>query len=472
MRRKDPRAGLGVGLTWRFATAAMVAFVLVGLILTVTVGREVVDREVRDGELRAETIARSMMGLYIAEGGSLTPASGDRLAGLNALMRLSVLRWPVVRLKVWRDDGTVLFSDDPALIGRRYPLEAELGEAFRSTRTVSDVTDLTESENVDERPLASKLLETYVPQDFSGQDDGGAPRVVVEVYQDYSSIQSQANRVRGTIGVLLLIGLGVLYVLMLPIVRRVSRTLIEQNATLSAQRARLEEVLDEERDTAADRRRLLDRSFRSDEEERRRIATELHDGPLHDLAIIGVTLDRVHVRLDQDDPASARPLLEGAQQELSDSIQDLRSLMRGLRPPALDERGLEAAIADHADALMNESGVEYELVSTIGSRPEPVIEGVLYRVAQEAVANVSLHAHAKHARLSLERRNGSVLFEMRDDGEGFDPHEIAGMTLEGRFGLTTMRERVEMVGGSLEIDSTPGGGTLLRATLPCSAVEP
>jgi len=224
-----------------------------------------------------------------------------------------------------------------------------------------------------------------------------------------------------------------------------------------------------EQDALADRRRLLDEMFRTDEEDRRRVANELHDGPLHCLAIMGVTLERVRLRLDEGDPTSARSLLEGVQSDLSESIQDLRALMRGLRPPALDERGLDAAITDHADAMMEDGGVRYEFSSTIDHRLDPAVEGVLYRVAQEAVTNVARHARAEHAWISLEQRNGNVCFEVRDDGQGFDPLTADAMTRDGRFGLMTMRERVEMLGGSLQIDSSPGRGTRLRATLPSGA---
>lgn len=464
MNRGAPGEKVVHRLTLRFASTTMLAFLLVGAVLGITLMHQIVDREVAEGELRAEAIARSVMALYLAEGTSLDPASGARLDALDSLLKPPLLEWPVVRLKVWRADGVILFSDDHALIGRRFPMEEELRDAFVLQRPVSEVTDLQEAENVDERPIATKLLETYVPRgSVDGAVDTRGP--LVELYQDYASVQSQAYRVLGTMGVLLLFGLGGLYALLLPIMRRVSRTLTTQNAELEAQAKRLEDLLVDERDATADRRRLLDGLFRSEEEDRRRIAAMLHDGPLHGLSIVGMTLNRVCARIEKGDAGAARPLLDDAQGRLSAGIDELRSMMRGLRPPALDERGLEAAIADQADVVMRGGGVEYELVSTLETRPESVVEGVVYRVAQEAMTNVTRHAHATHAWLSLRERDGSLEFEMRDDGDGFDPAAV-NTARDGGLGLMAMRERVEMAGGSLEIDSAPSEGTHVRATLP------
>jgi signal transduction histidine kinase len=98
-------------------------------------------------------------------------------------------------------------------------------------------------------------------------------------------------------------------------------------------------------------------------------------------------------------------------------------------------------------------------------RLAPAQEIVLYRVAQEAVANVLKHAQADHAWLTLQERGGRVLLEIRDDGVGFDPFRVLD-GLNGHFGILGMRERVEMAGGSWELDSVAGGGTVIRATLP------
>jgi signal transduction histidine kinase len=138
--------------------------------------------------------------------------------------------------------------------------------------------------------------------------------------------------------------------------------------------------------------------------------------------------------------------------------------MTQLRPPILDERGLEAALRDHLISTENGVQLQVSVEASLLKRLAPAQEIILYRVAQEAVGNVLKHARAEHAWLTLQERNGQVLLEIRDDGIGFDPLLIPHSS--GHFGILGMRERVEMAGGSWKLQSVPGGGTLVRASLP------
>jgi signal transduction histidine kinase len=215
-----------------------------------------------------------------------------------------------------------------------------------------------------------------------------------------------------------------------------------------------------------ERKHLLDRTMRGAEEERTRIATELHDGPIQRLTAVGYQLEEASLTLSGGNPAYVDELLSGAQRNLHAEINELRGLMATLRPPVLDELGLGLALADQLDSFERRTGIMCFLDSDRETRLEPEIETVLYRVAQEALINVAKHSRAHHVWVYLRADDDRADMQVRDDGIGFDPASVNGLTGRGHFGLAGMRERVEMAGGRYRVLSSPGGGTAIRVRLP------
>lgn len=224
------------------------------------------------------------------------------------------------------------------------------------------------------------------------------------------------------------------------------------------------EVEEAIRKLQVERGQLLDRTVQATEQERKRIAVELHDGPVQRLTALDLKLTWIGGEVERGDTEVVDRLQE-VQSLLREQIHQLRLMMTELRPPILDERGLEAALRDHL--ITTENGVELEVSveASLLKRLAPAQEIILYRVAQEAVANVLKHAQAEHAWLTLQERSGQVLLEIRDDGIGFDPL-LVPPTRNGHFGILGMRERIELAGGTWDLHSVPGGGTLIRASLP------
>jgi signal transduction histidine kinase len=219
----------------------------------------------------------------------------------------------------------------------------------------------------------------------------------------------------------------------------------------------------------AERRHLLDQTMHAAEQERTRIAVELHDGPIQRLSVLSYDLERARQRVLGNPAAVAR--LEHAQAELSAEVQGLRELMMSLRPPALDEVGLEAALRDQVGAFNRHSGVECEVRVALARRLDGELETIVYRVAQEALLNVTRHAQAKRLWLELEGQGDRVHLCIRDDGVGFDPMGGSELVRDGHFGLVAMRERVEMAGGRFQLESRPGAGVVVKASfdLPTAA---
>ncbi|MBI5497116.1 MAG: sensor histidine kinase [Deltaproteobacteria bacterium] len=206
---------------------------------------------------------------------------------------------------------------------------------------------------------------------------------------------------------------------------------------------------------------LLQRAIDSQEEERKRVARDLHDG-------LGQSLSALLLELPARAGADA-PALEARVRGLMD---DVRRMAWDLRPSLLDDYGLTSALERYVEDVSRRSGlaIHFQAAAETGrgtARLAPGVETVLFRVAQEALHNVVRHAGAQHASVVLVRRDGQVLLLVEDDGRGFDPD--AARRSAGSLGLLGMEERLALVGGVLTVDSVAGRGTTVRASIPVPA---
>jgi len=201
--------------------------------------------------------------------------------------------------------------------------------------------------------------------------------------------------------------------------------------------------------------------WRVQEDERRRIARELHDGVGQNLTALKHRLAQLGDALPAGDPA--RQHLEAALSLCTGTLEDTRSLSRLLRPPILDDLGLEPALRWLVRSQAEASGLDI----TLDLPPLPPLDGelqtLLFRVAQEALHNVAKHAQAHGVVVRVSVRDGQAQLQVVDDGRGFD---VASALHAGGSGLAGMRERLRLYDGRLELHSAPGEGTRVRATVP------
>jgi signal transduction histidine kinase len=207
----------------------------------------------------------------------------------------------------------------------------------------------------------------------------------------------------------------------------------------------------QERALAASRARVIEAA----DKERRRVGRDLHDGAQQRLLAVSNLLRVSRMKLAEDDPAAE--LVARAEAELAEAHAELRKLARGLHPVALRERGLGQALA----SLCNASEVPIEVDVWEGELPLPVARGA-YFVAAEALANAARYADASKIHLRIAPAGEALAVEVRDDGVG-------GADPANGTGLMGLLDRVEVLGGTLTVDSPAGGGTLVRATLPLSS---
>lgn len=221
-------------------------------------------------------------------------------------------------------------------------------------------------------------------------------------------------------------------------------------------------MLDELVAVHAELRALSAGIINAQEEERRRISRELHD----DTAQALTSLLLYAKALEQGDaPPAVREALAELREEVARSLEGVRRLARELRPSALDDLGLVAALEGYTQEFARRTGLAVTFEPACGGdRLPPRVELVLYRIAQEALTNAAKHSGATRVAISLVREPGAVSLGVRDDGRGFDPSRIS--SAGGGMGLISMRERAELAGGVLTITSVPGAGTTVSARIP------
>src|SRR4029077_1320869 len=212
--------------------------------------------------------------------------------------------------------------------------------------------------------------------------------------------------------------------------------------------------------------RLSGQLLRLQDQERRRIARDLHDSTGQDLVALATTLSELHASI----PSSSRKLRKLASQcqGLADRcIREVRTLSYLLHPPMLDEAGLEDAIRHYAGGCTERTGIEVELeISRHLGRMKPDAEMALFRVVQESLTNIQRHSGSPQAKIRIERDQGKITLEVSDKGSGISGNLRRGELFFGfGVGIPSMHERVKLIGGRLDIDSS-SGGTTVRVTIP------
>jgi PAS domain S-box-containing protein len=220
----------------------------------------------------------------------------------------------------------------------------------------------------------------------------------------------------------------------------------------------------------AERRRLLGRLYQVQEGQDRRLAADLHDGHLQGMAAVGFKVEQTRLRLGAAGAPGVHELLQQVAEDLTAEICGLRRTIERLRPLVLDEQGLEAALWEEAKGARERGGlVACDVTSGLGGqRLDPAVETALFRVAQQALANVVDHAGARHALIGLAGGGDGVTLWVEDDGRGFDRSHVQVLGVAPSFGLIVMRERVEALGGRFRVRTAPGSGTRVEAFVPHS----
>jgi len=225
------------------------------------------------------------------------------------------------------------------------------------------------------------------------------------------------------------------------------------------------------RQKAEERGELLERLLAAQEDERKRVAQELHDELGQGLSSMALSVE-IAQRMAERDPKTAAKHLDQTRALIAEASDRMYDLILGLRPSALDDLGLVAALQAHAKRTLEPAGTVFEIETQgLAGRLPPQVETVLFRIFQEALTNILRHAKARHVVLRLARKDGAVEGEIHDDGIGFEQDALGSDAGKGRgLGLSGMRERAAYCGGEVEIKSRLGEGTAVRVRIPIHEV--
>jgi len=396
-----------------------------------------------EAQRSAEEIAR-VQGLGIVQPVLTDPLLQGDSAAVNAMdrvVRARLLDARTVRVKIWDSSGRIAYSDESRLIGQRYPLGANERAALQSNQVDSDLSDLTRPENQFERPFG-QLLEVYLPL----QTPSGT-RVLFETYQEFASVQAQQARMMLEFGPVLVVGLLLLLLIEVPLAWSMAR--------------RLEMA-------GVEREALLTRAVEASEVERRKIASDLHDGVVQRLVGTGMSLGAASRSAEQGESGGADSLtakvLQRSANELREAVRELRTLIVKIAPTGLTGETLSDALTDLVEP-MRTSGIETE-VRFGECRLDPDQAKLMFRVAQEALRNVARHSGAKHVRVEVATLPTGRMLTVFDDGRGFEPDALASSRREGHVGLTLLKSLAQDGGAQLRVVSSPENGTLVEMTLP------
>ncbi|MET3806734.1 signal transduction histidine kinase [Nakamurella sp. UYEF19] len=413
-----------------------VLVILVVALIGVVAARRLAEAEaVNDAAKTANLLAEAVVQPVLTEG--LLTGDATALAAVDRVVRQQVLGTSIARVKLWNPEGRILYSDEPLLIGRTFPLGADERDVLSNPTLRADVSDLQAPENVYEKANV-RLLKVYRPV----WTPSGRP-MLFETYFRYDDVTARSGELwRGFAGITLS-SILLLVLLLLPILWR---------------------LLDRLNRGQRQREALLQRAVDASNEERRRIAGTLHDGVVQDLVATSFAVAgsaELAAAQGREDLAAD---LRSSAGTVRTSIGGLRSLLVEIYPPNLTTAGLPAALADLA-ATLRSRGVEVSLHIAADLALRPDDERLIYRVAQECLNNVAKHAAAHQVAISIETDGRYTLLQIVDDGVGFDVPQSLADPEQGHFGLRVLADVAGAAGADLRLSSAVGAGTTWQLRL-------
>jgi signal transduction histidine kinase len=413
-----------------FAVLTVVVIVAVGAAGLVVIRRIAVERATEQAR-QLTAFSAQLVERRVSDG--VVTGDAEATGTVARVIGDAVLHDPIVRVKLWGPDGTILYSDALEAIGQRYASGAQELQELADGEVAAEISDLSAPENGSEQGFGS-LLEVYTP---IRTPDG--TRLLFETYQRYSSIDEQRQQLLQDFVPVLVVGLVALAILLIPL-----------GWVLAVRLQRSGQAREE----------ALQRSLDMSDRERRRIAGDLHDGPVQELA--GLSMRLSAAAEGTDDPREREVLRESAS-AVRGSVRTMRSAIVGIYPPNLQAAGLGQVLEDLTSRLRLE-GLDVSLEVGEPAGFDPVIDQLLYRACQEALRNVEKHAGASHVTVRVAHERSTAVLEVADDGRGVAA--TGGTPAQGHLGLQIVDDLVRDARGMMTVGAGPEGGTVVRVEVP------
>lgn len=439
----------------------LAGMIVVGLFVNEKIKTAVINETAADTAFYME----SFVAPYLQELATSDQLSPAHIQDLDKLFKATKFGRHIVAFKVWDGNGRILFSDKPELIGLSFPSDEEQAIAFTG-KINATITNLDEEEQQKENPNYDNLLQVYSPIRQDGSDRIIA---VAEFYQTVNLLEADIAKSQQQSWVIVGLVMMLLYFSYISFVQWADKKITRQELALSRQVTQLTELLNHN-DVLNERvKRAIAHATELNEKFLRRISAELHDGPVQDLALALLRLDRFTSPADTGQPTHSQQAwleqLPEIQESLERSIQEIRNISRGFGLPQLEEMTLPEILKRVAHAHTKRTGknvaLEYEdLPDKVGLS----FKITAYRFIQEALNNGARHAQGIGQKVQVHTTDdGFIEIAVSDQGPGFDPSQ--SIEWGDHLGLSGMRDRVESLGGIFQITSQIGQGTTVTARL-------
>ena len=430
VRRALHRFGISIALTF-----------LVLLVASFLLGRQIArENALHEARVSATSLADTLVSPAINS--SVRSHRAGSMDELDRLLGDSMQRRSITHVKVWSIGGEILWADEPEIIGRRFPLPEEVRGLVATGAAHAEVSDLSKAENVAER-ADGRLLEVYV----RARDSDGQP-FVLEAYLPTDRLQEDQRRivvaVVGVAGGALLLFAGAMLPLGAALARRIETA-------------------------RQDRLRMTRHALYASDLERRRIAQELHDGVIQDLAGISYLMPNLRRRADQgvttDEDEQTYSRISAL---LTRDVAALRAMLVDLYPPNLERDGLHLAVENLVQDAV-EAGIAVDVSIPRMTLPRETTR-LVFGLLREGIRNSIKHADASTLQAQVSLEGEEVLVSIGDDGKGFPGVEGQAVDAEvGHFGLRLIHDVVEDIGGRLTLGRSALGGAQIEARFPVAA---
>lgn len=419
-----------------FALSGLAALIVVAVVGTLLLRERSTSEEIRDAAVLARVTAEGIIKPALQDG--IVESEPAAVLALDNVVKEHVKKGDVVRVKLWTREGRIVYSDEPRLIKEEFTLGEDELAVFDTGEVEAELSDLSGDENRFERH-EGKLLEVYLPV----ETDSGET-LLFEMYVKFSSVVAGGRRTWRAVAPGFIAALALLALVQIPLAWSMARQL---------------------RDRQREREDLLVRALEASDAERHRIAGDLHDGVVQDLAGVTYSLAAAADRPEGLPPDEAQSALREGAAATRRSMRRLRSLLMEIYPPRLHAAGLEAALADLVAPLVA-AGVHAHIDVSDGVGLRPEVERFVFRAAKEALRNVDAHSGARTVDVRVSSDAERVVLVVADDGKGFTLESAARRRGEGHFGLFLLADLAADLGGSVDVRSGPGAGTRVRVEVP------
>ena len=452
-----------------FATQFLVTNLLILLVGMATIGY-FISKRIEDGVMNQTSAITAMyVDSFIAPrvqdlalGNAISP---ENISELNGILSGTPLGTKIVSFKIWSVDGEIIYSPIPELIGRSYSRDEDHQNAVHGI-IGSSISELDKPENEFERQSWDTLIETYAPV---RADKTGEIIAVSEFYQLPDELLEELSAAKSQSWVVVSIASALIYFVFAGIVGRASKTIDRQNMELRIKVSELTESIKKNKHLHRRVRDAASRTTSLNESFLRRIASDIHDGPVQDIALSLLRIEEVaeeckNCKRRFSNGRGVKDDLQTMEIALDSSLKELRSIASGLRLPELDDltptQVVERAVKNYERKIQREVTFIHEGVSDSAQLSTKI---TLFRIVQEALINGFRHGGEVEQRVTLWESEEHLKITVSDTGVGFsqkaDPKQ-------SNLGLAGMRERIELLGGSFIVESKPGKGTKIMASLP------